>query len=64
MLIILVALPGLAGLSYQSFMERKSAIDTALEQAINIVEITTSKQANLIEETRIFLQRLSTLNHY
>jgi hypothetical protein len=61
LLIVLVALPGLAGLSYQSFVERKSAIDTALKQAINIVEITTSEQANLIEETRIFLQRLSTL---
>lgn len=60
LLIILVALPGLAGLTYQSFIERERAINTALEQAINIVEITTSEQANLIEETRIFLQRLST----
>ncbi len=60
LLIILVALPGLAGLIYHSFIERKNAINAALEQAINIVEITTSEQANLIEETRVFLQRLST----
>jgi diguanylate cyclase (GGDEF)-like protein/PAS domain S-box-containing protein len=60
LLIILVALPGIAGLIYQSFVERNHAINTALKQAINIVEITTSEQSALIEETRIFLQRLST----
>jgi diguanylate cyclase (GGDEF)-like protein/PAS domain S-box-containing protein len=61
LLIILVALPGLAGLIYQSFLERKSAIDTALQRAINTVETTTNDQALLIEDTRSFLQRLSTL---
>lgn len=61
LLIILVALPGLAGLTYQAFIERERAINAALEKAINIVEITTSEQANLIKETRTFLQRLSTL---
>jgi len=59
LLIILVALPGLVGLIYQSFIERERAINIALKQAANIVEITTSEQANLIEETRGFLQRLS-----
>jgi len=61
-LIILVALPGLTGLIYQAFVERKHAIDTAIEQAINIVELTTSEQADLIEETKFFLQRLSTFS--
>jgi diguanylate cyclase (GGDEF)-like protein/PAS domain S-box-containing protein len=60
LLIILVALPGLAGLIYQSFVERNHAIDTALKQAINIVEVTTSEQTALIEETSVFLQRLAT----
>lgn len=61
LLVILVALPGLTGLTYQSFVHRQHTIDTAIEQAINIVEIITSEQANLIKETQVFLQRLSTL---
>jgi hypothetical protein len=39
LLIILVALPGLAGLTYQAFIERERATNAALEKAINIVEI-------------------------
>jgi diguanylate cyclase (GGDEF)-like protein/PAS domain S-box-containing protein len=62
LLIILVAVPGLAGIIYQSFMERQQAIDTAIKQAINIVELTISEQATLIKETKFFLQRLSTFN--
>lgn len=60
LLIILVALPGIAALSYQSLLDRETAINAALERATNIIEITNSEQANLIEETRVFLQRLST----
>jgi diguanylate cyclase (GGDEF)-like protein/PAS domain S-box-containing protein len=60
LLIILVALPGLAGLVYQSLVAREYAINNALQKAIDSVDITTSKQDKLIEETERFLQRLST----
>jgi diguanylate cyclase (GGDEF)-like protein/PAS domain S-box-containing protein len=62
LLIILVALPGLAGLVYQSFIERKNTINTALQRAINTVETTTSDQAQLIKDTQRFLKRLSTFS--
>ena len=61
LLIILVALPGLVGLFYQSFVERGNAINAALKQAINTVESTTTDQTQLIKETKLFLQRLSAL---
>ena len=58
LLIILVALPGIAALSYHSFLDRENAINAALEQAINVIDITNSEQANLIEETRVFFTAL------
>jgi hypothetical protein len=60
LLIILVALPGLAGVIYQSFVEREHAINAALQQAINTVEATTTDQTQLIRDTQNFLQRLAT----
>jgi diguanylate cyclase (GGDEF)-like protein/PAS domain S-box-containing protein len=60
LLILLVALPGLVGVIYQSFVEREHAINVALQQAINTVEITTANQEKVIRETRIFLQALSS----
>jgi diguanylate cyclase (GGDEF)-like protein/PAS domain S-box-containing protein len=62
LLIILVALPGLVGLIYQSFVERGNAIDAALQQAIKTVETTTNEQNKVIKDTHIFLQRLATFS--
>lgn len=59
LLIILIALPSLIGLLYQSFVERKVAIEAATQQALTTVEFTTINQAILIKETQTFLQRLS-----
>ncbi|MEH6446813.1 MAG: EAL domain-containing protein [Oceanospirillaceae bacterium] len=59
LLILLLALPGLAGIIYQSFVERENAIDLALQQAIKTVEITTANQEKVIKETRTFLKALS-----
>ncbi|MCG6202051.1 diguanylate cyclase domain-containing protein [Psychromonas antarctica] len=61
LLIILVALPGLACLIYHSFVARKEAINASLQQAINVVNVTTENQAQLITKTQHFLQVLSTL---
>lgn len=61
LLIIFVALPGFASVIYHTFADRKQHIDSALQQAINIVEITTTDQAQLISETKSFLQSLATL---
>jgi diguanylate cyclase (GGDEF)-like protein/PAS domain S-box-containing protein len=60
LLIILVAIPGLTGLIYESFLERKNTINDAVKQAINIAEITAADQSNLIKRTHKFLKRLST----
>lgn len=59
-LILLVAFPGLAGLIYESILERDVAIRSALDQAINTVEITTNFQAHLIKNTALFLQNIAT----
>lgn len=60
LLIILVALPGLAGLIYQTFVERRQSINAGLQQALDIVETTTADQTQLISETKSFLQSLAT----
>lgn len=62
LLIVIVALPGLIGLIYHSFLLREHAIDNAIKQAINTVDATTAEQSNLIRRTETFLQRLSTFN--
>jgi diguanylate cyclase (GGDEF)-like protein/PAS domain S-box-containing protein len=60
LLIILVALPGLAGLIFQSVAERKHAMNAILQQGINTVDNTIAHQAQLIKETQSFLLNLST----
>lgn len=60
LLVILVVIPGLVGLAYQTLEERESAIDIVLQRAIDIVESTTVRQAKLIENTQSFLMKLST----
>ena len=62
LLIILVALPGLVGLIYQSIAERKHAINVILQQGIKTVDNTIDHQALLIKETQFFLLNLSTFN--
>ena len=60
LLIILVALPGLVALILETITERKNAINLALQQAVRTVEILSADQASVIEDTQVFLQRLST----
>ncbi|MFT5716946.1 MAG: diguanylate cyclase (GGDEF)-like protein/PAS domain S-box-containing protein [Oleiphilaceae bacterium] len=60
LLVVLVALPGLVGLTYHSYIDRQHAINVAQLQAINTVDITTAYQAQLIKKTQSFLQVLST----
>jgi diguanylate cyclase (GGDEF)-like protein/PAS domain S-box-containing protein len=62
LLVILVALPGLIGLIYESIIERKNAIDFALTRAINTVDMTTDFQTHLVDDTEYFLKNLSTFD--
>lgn len=62
LLILLVALPGLGGLIYESVLERRSAINSAQNHAINTVSISTDFQSHLIEKTEHFLKSLSTFS--
>ena len=61
LLILLVAMPGLVFLIYESITQRKNAIDAALREAVTTVETISGEQAELIENTRNFLKRLSAL---
>ncbi|MBU2979300.1 EAL domain-containing protein [Alteromonas sp. C1M14] len=58
LLILIVAVPGLGGLIYESVTERQNAIELARSKAVNTVELTTDFQAFLIEETELFLRNL------
>ena len=60
LLIILVALPGLVGLIYQSITERKHAMNALLQQGIHTVDNSILHQSQLIKETQHFLMNLSS----
>lgn len=59
-MVLLVTLPSIVGLIYQSFEEQKIAINATYQQAIATVDITNNNQTYLIKETQLFLQKLST----
>ncbi|MEG3767344.1 EAL domain-containing protein [Alteromonas sp. 14N.309.X.WAT.G.H12] len=58
LLIVIVAVPGVGGLIYESVKERQYAIDLANQKALNTMELTMDFQAFLIEETQVFLRNL------
>lgn len=60
LLILLVALPGLLALIFNTITERKNAINAALEQAVKTVDTLSADQAKVIESTQLFLKRLSS----
>lgn len=59
-MVLLVTLPSIVGLIYQSFEEQKIAVNATYQQAIATVDITNNNQTLLIKETQLFLQKLST----
>ncbi|WP_334056386.1 bifunctional diguanylate cyclase/phosphodiesterase [Alteromonas sp. S005] len=58
-LILMIAIPGFIGISYDAYVEREQAIKTAVSQAVNTAKTHSKIQANLIEETRHFLKNLA-----
>ena len=55
----MVALPALIFLTVEALEHRKSAINSALRQATTTVEILSTNQIKVVENAKIFLQRLS-----
>lgn len=58
-LILMIAIPGFIGISYDAYVEREQAIKTALSRAVNTAKAHSKIQANLVEETRHFLKNLA-----
>ena len=58
-LIFIVALPGLVAILFQATSERNNAIENARQLAVVVVDNITAEQADIIENTKSFLQRLS-----
>lgn len=62
LLIIMVALPGLIGVFYDSYVERERAVEAAISQSVNTAQATSKFQSALIDKTRIFLQNLASFD--
>ena len=60
LLIIVVALPALIFLIIESIDHRRVAIDSALKQAVTTIDALSADQLEVIENTKTFLQRLSS----
>lgn len=58
LLIVIVAVPGVGGLVYESIKQRQYAIDLANQKALNTVDLTMDFQGLLVEETQLFLRNL------
>ena len=58
-LMFIITLPGLIVILFQATNERNNAIQDAHLDAVNIVDNIAQQQADIIEETKSFLQRLS-----
>ena len=58
----MVALPGLVGVFYESYVEREHAIEAAISQSVSTAKVTSKFQSTLIDKTRIFLQNLASFD--
>lgn len=55
----MVAIPGLIGIFYDAYVEREQAINSAINQSINMAKTHSRIQASLIDKTQHFLKNLA-----
>ena len=58
-LIVMVAIPGLIGIFYDAYVEREQAINSAINQSVNMAKTHSKIQAGLIDKTQHFLKNLA-----